>query len=64
MLMSEPLQIKQIRKIVKKVNCIKNCNKDSMILDIGTTNLGKYTLPNKPAFATKILEVANKHDEK
>jgi len=43
---------------------IKNLNKPEITIEIGTVKRGKYTLPNKFAFAIKVPDVFVKHSEK
>ena len=38
--------------------------KFEMITEIGTANLGKYTLPKIPALLVNVLDVATRQDEK
>ena len=42
----------------------KHINSRKITDDIGTTNLGKYTLPIIPALAVNVLDVAETHDAK
>ena len=43
------------------MNWIKNCKREMKIWAISTVNYGKYTLPNKSAFAENVFEVKLKH---
>ena len=46
------------------INWTKNLAKPATTCDKGTIILGKYTLPNKPAFAVKVPDVEVRQLEK
>ena len=59
-----PLKEKKIITAINNKNCIPNFTRLEVTTDKGITSRGKYTFPNMPALATKVLDVLVRHEEK
>ncbi len=49
---------------MKNTNCMANVIRLEMMMEIGVTNLGKYTLPNRCALEVNVVEVPVRQLEK